>query len=79
MTLRIAGPPLRYNVEDTLQSLSSDRITALSQGAVTGDLQIALSCACGVQAYILDARFLFIDIHQSADAGDPRFARALPE
>ncbi|MEO1152257.1 MAG: hypothetical protein AAFX59_00090 [Pseudomonadota bacterium] len=79
LTLRIAAPPLRYDVQGTLQSLSSDRVTALSQAPATGDLQIALSCACGVQAYILDARFLFIDIHQSADAGDPRFARALPE
>ena len=79
LALRIAGPPLRYDVQDTLHSLTSDRITALSQGPATGDLLIALSCACGVQAFVLDARFLVIAIHKSDDAGDPRLARTKPE
>ena len=67
-----------FDLAGFFDPIPRDRIVAVTQDSARGELRLAVSCLCNASAYLLERRFLVIDIRDGPATRMSSFELALP-
>ncbi|MGP6088710.1 hypothetical protein [Antarctobacter jejuensis] len=71
IALSFAAEGLQFNTSRAFDRIGTERVTGISPTADGKGLDIALACACGAEAYVLQGNMLVIDVSVEYAANTP--------